>query len=74
MDVGFATEQSSYPLINREHVRALGGHYSLEIQGDRYRSSWTIGEKHLAHGNSVQRRAIRSVQVEKTDSRWNWTL
>lgn len=65
MDVGFATEQSSYPLINREYVRALGGHYSLEIQGDRYRSSWTIGENTWRMETLYKDGAIRSVQVEK---------
>lgn len=44
MDIGFLSDSSSFPLINREYVRALGGSYTAESADDVYRSEWTIGD------------------------------
>ena len=44
MDIGFISDSSSFPLINREYVRALGGSYTAEPAEDVYRSEWTIGD------------------------------
>lgn len=65
VDVGFVTESSSFPLINREYVKALGGHYTLEGKGDRYLSSWTIGPDTWRMETVYKDGTICSVQAEK---------
>lgn len=42
-DAGYMTDRASYPLILREYVLALGGHYDRETDDRDSVSRWTIG-------------------------------
>ena len=63
-DLGFYSDDSSMPLIIREYVRALGGQYSLRAEGDRFFSSWTIGQNRWEM-EMVYQDGIRSVELTR---------
>lgn len=43
-DVGYMSDSSSFPLILREYVLALGGSYDRETDGEQSVSRWSIGD------------------------------
>lgn len=42
MDTGLLDDSMSYPMINREYVKALGGSYRAAVRDDAYISAWSI--------------------------------
>ena len=65
MDIGFCTDNGSYPLINREYVNGLGGSYHISGKGDTYTSSWTIGSDTWEMKSKYSDNVIRNFDIKK---------
>lgn len=66
VDIGYMSDNSSFPLILREYVLALGGSYDRETDGEQSVSRWTIGDdtwmliSRLKHNNVTQWRVSKN--------------
>ena len=64
-DIGLISDSMSFPMINREYVKALGGTYRASENGDTYTASWTIGEDTWVLRSEFADNEIRRFAVEK---------
>lgn len=65
MDIGFLSDSTSFPLIIREYVRALGGSYRASSEDSCYTSSWTIDDSSWSLEAVYEDGAIESLRIEK---------
>ena len=66
MDVGYMNDGSSFPLIAREYVRALGGSYSRSTdEKKRSESSWTIGSDQWQMDSTLGEEGVTALRVKK---------
>ncbi len=65
IDIGWLSEHSSFPLIIREYVTALGGSYDVERQEDHCRSVWRIGDATWIMESAYSGDGIGKFTVEK---------
>ncbi len=69
MDIGLVSDNMSFPMINREYVRALGGTYDVSKKDeDKYCSSWTIGENSWTMEAEFDDNEILKLVIEKNGS------
>ena len=64
-DVGYMSDKSSFPLILREYVLALGGSYSRETNDDESVSRWTIGNDSWTLISRMKNRGVKEWRVTK---------
>mgnify|MGYP005757876479 CR=1 FL=1 len=65
MDTGLLDDSMSYPMINREYVKALGGSYRAAVRDDAYISAWSIDGDTWTMKTEYGDGSIQELQVEK---------
>lgn len=66
MDIGYMNDSSSFPLIAREYVLALGGSYDRQTDEDGNSESWwTLGDDTWRMRSSYRDGAVTDFTVEK---------